>query len=224
MYLVKDLDSKIFDSINEFVENQRNNGMTASTDIHPMDEAGHLQKYGEWNPPNDKRFVSPLPPKVTDEISRDCEICWFPANDEDEEVSKFYDNFKNILTWINGDPTGWYFDVDVIEDIQYTEYGVGQHYDWHVDTNLDDLAKVRKISFILLLGDEFEGGELQLETKMPPSKAIKEKYGDEPRYVTVPLKPGAMVFFHSDIPHRVTPVTSGTRRTLVGWVAGPHFR
>lgn len=225
MFVVKDLSSEFFDSINEFVENQRKNGMPASTTLHPMDERGHIEKYGDWNPPNAKRFINPIPPKITDEISRDCKICWFPTNDDDEEVSKFYDHFKNILNWINGDPTGWNFDIDILEDIQYTEYEVGQYYDWHIDTNEDDLAKVRKISFVLLLGDEFEGGELQLETRIPKSKPVSEKYGDAPRYETVPLKnPGDIVFFHSDIPHRVTPVTSGTRRTLVGWVAGPHFK
>ena len=35
---------------------------------------------------------------------------------------------------------------------------------------------------------------------------------------------GTLVAFPSYVMHRVTPVTSGTRKSLVAWVAGPKFR
>ena len=31
---------------------------------------------------------------------------------------------------------GWNFDICGSEDIQFTEYGVGQYYDWHTDSNI----------------------------------------------------------------------------------------
>lgn len=222
MYLVEELKSEFFNDINNFVEYQRENGMPSSTVIHRMDEVGWIEKTGEWEP-GVMRYTDPIPPK-NDNTTRDCEIRWFPTNSDDEKVTNFYEHFKKIVLWANEEPTGWFFDLDILEDIQYTEYKPGQHYDWHIDTNPEDLQKARKISFIVLLGDEFEGGDLQIETRIPKSKVVEDIHKDAPRYVTVPLKPGSIVFFHSDLPHRVTPVTSGLRRTLVGWAAGPHFK
>tara|TARA_B100001996_G_scaffold165434_1_gene126144 strand:- start:307 stop:1029 length:723 start_codon:yes stop_codon:yes gene_type:complete len=46
---------------------------------------------------------------------------------------------------------------------------------------------------------------------------------DENRYVSFKYKKGIAVFFPSCDWHRVRPVTSGTRRALVGWFAGPPY-
>jgi PKHD-type hydroxylase len=35
---------------------------------------------------------------------------------------------------------------------------------------------------------------------------------------------GTLVAFPSYLLHRVTPITSGTRKSLVAWVSGPVFR
>ena len=35
---------------------------------------------------------------------------------------------------------------------------------------------------------------------------------------------GALIVFPSFVLHRVVPVTSGIRKSLVVWVAGPEFR
>lgn len=222
-YLVEELKEEFFDKVNGYVEEQRNNGMKASTVIHKMDEHGWIEKTGQWEPTGTSKWEEPLYRKDLESL-RDCKVCWFPTNKDDEKTEEFYKLFKGIGLWVNENPTGWFFDLSHIEDIQYTEYTEGQHYDWHIDTNVDDLAKVRKISFVVLLGDEFEGGELQIETRPELSKKEKEKFPNGLRYDTIPLKPGSIVFFHSDLPHRVTPVTSGVRRTLVGWFAGPHFK
>ena len=37
------------------------------------------------------------------------------------------------------------------------------------------------------------------------------------------LKKGAMILFPSFLLHKVSPVTKGTRNSLVGWVRGPNF-
>ena len=69
----------------------------------------------------------------------------------------------------------------------------------------------RKISFSCLLNDpsEFEGGDLTL---MPDSIGYPIK-----------LKQYEICFFPSWMPHKVVPVTKGTRISLVGWVHGPDF-
>ena len=40
----------------------------------------------------------------------------------------------------------------------------------------------------------------------------------------VPMVKGSVLLFPSYILHRVTPIKSGVRRTLVNWISGPHFK
>jgi PKHD-type hydroxylase len=73
-------------------------------------------------------------------------------------------------------------------------------------------SATRKLSLVMQLSDpyEYEGGELQLKTG----------HND----ITIPKQKGLVTIFPSFTLHRVTPLTSGTRRTLVVWVAGPPFK
>lgn len=111
----------------------------------------------------------------------------------------------------------WNFEAEVLEPLQYTHYGVGDKYDWHVDQIIDDEdnENCRKLSFTLLLNDEFEGGNLDIECGSP---------GSPERNKTIDLKKGDIVFFPSYMWHRVTPVTSGERHSLVGWIQGPNWK
>jgi PKHD-type hydroxylase len=96
------------------------------------------------------------------------------------------------------------------EPLQFTEYGSAQHYDWHMDLGKDDLS-IRKLSFVVQLTDpaEYDGGALQLSIGPRPQ--------DMPRGL------GALTVFPAFVMHRVTPVTRGLRRSLVGWIGGPPF-
>ena len=108
----------------------------------------------------------------------------------------------------------WNLNVDLIEPLQDTLYEVGDFYNWHIDEsdwvpNKRPGNRIRKISFIILLNDDFQGGELEFQF-------------DEKRLID--LKKGDIIVFQSDIPHRVRPVTSGKRKSLVGWVQGPAYK
>ena len=114
----------------------------------------------------------------------------------------------------------WNFDIKGIEPIQYGIYCEGGKYDWHVDQGSKILLKggsVRKISMTLFMNNpaEYEGGEFDLELSHPEKK---------PRYETFKLKKGSAIFFQSDVWHRVRPVSSGERKSLVAWYSGPFFR
>jgi PKHD-type hydroxylase len=61
---------------------------------------------------------------------------------------------------------------------------------------------------------EYEGGELDLEFGKP---------NDKPRYTSFKLPKGGLVFFQSDVWHRVCPITSGVRKSLVAWFSGPPY-
>jgi PKHD-type hydroxylase len=46
--------------------------------------------------------------------------------------------------------------------------------------------------------------------------------GPEP--ITAPRKRGTLILFPSFLIHRVTPVNSGVRESMVSWISGPNFR
>ena len=107
---------------------------------------------------------------------------------------------------------GWDYELSDHEHVQYGEYGVGQHYGWHVDNfPLSGAPIERKVSVVCLMTDpsEFEGGELQLR--------LYSEY-------TAPLVKGSVIAFPSILEHRVLPVTKGLRATSVMWLHGPRFR
>ena len=105
----------------------------------------------------------------------------------------------------------WNFNLShAAESLQYTEYPPdGGHYDWHIDCGHHMQAQ-RKVSITVQLNDDYEGGELQLWRGQEPATALKEK--------------GCVVIFPSYMLHRVKPVTSGTRNSLVLWLGGDHYR
>lgn len=108
----------------------------------------------------------------------------------------------------------WNFNLQSLtDDIQYTEYLGDEEgfYDWHLDLGPDELS-LRKVSLVVLLSDpsEYEGGELQLK-----------RGKDE---ISVPNDKGNVILFPSYILHRVTPVTSGLRKSLVLWGGGESLK
>ena len=102
------------------------------------------------------------------------------------------------------------FDLTGLEQgIQFTSYTApGEHYTWHIDKGTGN----RKLSLSLQLSDpkDYKGGNLELLFGGKPVKAERER--------------GMMTFFPSYALHRVTPVTKGTRYSLVCWISGPPFK
>jgi PKHD-type hydroxylase len=121
------------------------------------------------------------------------------------------------------------------ENMQYTQYGPGEFYSWHNDAGIagaykpqavgnrteglandflnENIELVRKLSFVLQLSnpDDYEGGNLQLLDESGKS------------YIT-PRHRGTVIVFDSRCQHRVLPVKSGLRKSIVGWVVGPRFK
>jgi PKHD-type hydroxylase len=106
------------------------------------------------------------------------------------------------------------FDLTEMEDIQFSEYDESYQgmYRNHTDDGFE--AVDRKLSFSLQLSDpaDYDGGELLM---------YRFKL-DNP--LEVPKQRGLLAAFPSWTIHEVTPVTRGTRYTLVGWCHGPRFR
>ena len=96
------------------------------------------------------------------------------------------------------------------DNIQYTTYDQSGKYDWHMDFSAGRLS-LRKVSISVLLNSptEFTGGKFETLTVKAPASAD--------------LHVGDAIMFPSYVTHRVTPVTSGQRRSLVAWICGPPF-
>ena len=95
------------------------------------------------------------------------------------------------------------FDTTNLYDFQFTEYDKGGHFDWHVDST-KEIYSDRYYSCIILLNENYDGGELE----------VKEKY----ETITIQKNTGDLILFPSIYLHRVSPVLEGKRYTLVNWV------
>jgi PKHD-type hydroxylase len=113
------------------------------------------------------------------------------------------------------------------ESLQYTIYNKGQFYEWHTDSSIsshhspasfDETLQppaeyIRKLSIVFQLTDDtqYEGGDLEIQS-------------DEGEIYKAPRTQGSVIIFDSRARHRVTPVTDGIRKSLVGWVMGPRWK
>lgn len=95
-----------------------------------------------------------------------------------------------------------------LEALQLTEYQEGQEYDWHTDSGNGDFS-IRKLSIVVQLTDpkEYTGGELQI-------------LGNK----VTQVEQGTIIIFPSFNAHKVHPVKSGVRNSLVAWASGEPFR
>jgi PKHD-type hydroxylase len=147
--------------------------------------------------------------KKLDDTIRESMISWVPVNSQTTWI------YQNIVDCINTANESYFnYDLTKMEKLQFTRYYGNKKgvYRPHVDTNFGYLPENRKLTFVMQLSDpsEYEGGELRLHLGKDPDIIPKEK--------------GLIVFFPSSTLHECTPVTSGKRCSLVGWVYGPKFK
>ena len=147
---------------------------------------------------------------------RECSVFWI----RDQKV--------NNLIWPYMESAnkgaGFNYDITALEDIQLTRYGKKGFSDWHMDgvgshhttynipNNKFLHGKTRKLSMVILLNSDFEGGHFKIYSSNP-----KEKI-EQPN-----MSAGSIIVFPSFLFHKVTPVTKGTRYSLVSWFVGPPF-
>ena len=135
------------------------------------------------------------------------ETSWFFPQEEYEWI---FSRISNVIVDLNNRFFG--FDLHGLhEGIQFTKYTApGGKYGQHIDSAYG--TEIRKLSFTLQLSDpeDYEGGELCLYNGGPPNVMSKEQ--------------GYVALFPSYVLHEVTPVTRGTRYSLVSWVTGKPFR
>lgn len=96
-------------------------------------------------------------------------------------------------------------EVTGLGDYQFTEYKVGEYFDWHVDST-DFIYRDRFTSMVIQLNDTYEGGMLEIKNTKDELVPIKNKIG-------------TLYIFNSRLYHRVTPVVTGIRYSLVNWIS-----
>lgn len=144
------------------------------------------------------------PEGVLDKKIRSSELFWIHwAN----EFNWLFEKMSSVALRCN---QNWYnFDLSAFgEALQLTRYLAEEegHYEWHEDVGANNMS-LRKLSMVVMLNDDFEGGELEIF----PYEKIK-------------LKKGMIICFPSYKYHKVHSVTKGERWSLVSWVSGPPFR
>jgi PKHD-type hydroxylase len=111
----------------------------------------------------------------------------------------------------------WNFEWFRMEAIQYTEYGLNEFYNYHLDSHVVPTKnnRQRKVSVVVSLNNssEYEGGQFKM--MLDPNRVIEVKE----------LKrKGTVIVFPSNIWHKVEPITKGKRYSLVGWCEGFDFK
>ena len=100
------------------------------------------------------------------------------------------------------------------DSIKYKVYNEGDGQTWHVDAKPleEEDEQVRKISFTVQVSDvdDYEGGNVQM-------------LDEGGQMYNVPRQRGPVIVFDSATQHRVTKVTKGKRKSLVGWALGKSW-
>lgn len=147
------------------------------------------------------------PPKPNHRTST---IRWLDVQNEDADIAETCMRFIN-----RSNRNNFGFDVWKMNEIQFTEYLGEQkgHYDWHHDVFWENDAPYdRKLSIVIQLSDEsdYTGGEFEFFGCPTPGPEWKKR--------------GSVLVFPSFFHHKVHPVTSGHRISLVSWIEGPKWR
>ena len=127
-----------------------------------------------------------------------------------DEIEWLFRRISSIILDLNEN----YFKFDLfglIESLQFTRYDAPEgRYGFHIDKLFN--GPIRKLSIVIQLSEEesYEGGNLELLIAENPGIVNKSQ--------------GYLVTFPSYTLHQVTPVTRGTRYSLVAWVTGPNFK
>lgn len=157
-------------------------------------------------------------PRV-DEAYRVSDVRWLDRDVKQADGlpawTTLFGHLDHYMRWANH--TAFGLDVNFLQDLQFTTYYETRkdHFNWHRDSfwvNPHETGQ-RKLSAIIQLSDpaDYDGGVLELDVDSPPDPAALRRRG-------------TLIVMPAFVWHRVTPVTRGTRHSLVAWMAGPPWR
>jgi PKHD-type hydroxylase len=150
---------------------------------------------------------------------------WHAVRESDIVFSTEQWVYDLVFPYMNhaNENAGWKYNIIAAEDYQVTRYTKGGQYTWHkdglgshhetyTDPNQPLLSgNTRKLSMSIVLNSDFEGGDFEIRGFRDDKDRVSR------------MKGGSIIVFPSFMEHRVTPVTKGTRYSLVVWFVGPPF-
>lgn len=144
----------------------------------------------------------------TDDSIRRSEISYLDYNDDNHWI------FERVYEYINQSniDMGWNFDIDGIESsIEYSVYYDNSgHFNWYCDMLLDNNNNKLIAYLDLSTKEEYKGGDLQINL----GSTISD----------VDSNVGTLTIFPTYLLHRVTPIMSGVKRSLIIRATGKSFR
>lgn len=174
----------------------------ASDEVFTVDELDRIEKLGDAS----KIEAVIGPSHEVNKAHRDSHILWLPPSVETQWV---FEIIEDALYQVN---KHFQLDLKFLQDLQFTEYGASGKFGAHVDEGYGyhkDHRRILSMSLQLSEPEAYEGGELLL-------------YPSSLTPVRTPKRRGLVSFFRSHVLHEVTPVTQGTRKSLVAWATGPR--
>jgi PKHD-type hydroxylase len=142
-------------------------------------------------------------------------VRWLPPTDK-----RFLMLYKSLdLLFQEANRIAFGFSVTGFREVQLAEYSERDSgtYGWHHDTEWTSKHLIRrKLSMAVQLSssEDYSGGDLEFR---------EDQCGETPDPQEL-RKQGTIIVFPAFLEHRVTPVTAGTRRSLVTWLEGPYFQ
>jgi predicted 2-oxoglutarate/Fe(II)-dependent dioxygenase YbiX len=104
----------------------------------------------------------------------------------------------------------WKYHITHSNQAEFLMYDVKGKYETHVDTFHAHSNEIRKLTVLVFLNDDFEGGKFYIANNS------QRLYPEQ--------KKGTILVFPSFMPHGVEPVTKGVRCSVVTWMVGPYFK
>jgi PKHD-type hydroxylase len=169
------------------------------TGIFSADECRHIMGLSQNRPPRTGAMLYARP------NIRKSTIAWIDIQEDSRWLyEKVWTTFEAVNRWFKFDLFG------LVDEIQFAKYGVGDGFGWHLDAG-GGQTSTRKLSMSVQLCDdhEYAGGDLEFCacSQLDPRR-----------------RRGTIIVFPSFLAHHVTPVTRGTRYSLVAWAHGPPFK
>ena len=141
---------------------------------------------------------------AADSGNRELDVSYANVTSRDYLMKRVWDGFARYLTELN---FPWYSTWAGYSGIRFNKYSedrlMAEHCD-HIHSMFDGTTKgIPIMSFVGVLNDDYEGGELQLDL----NGEIKN----------VKLSAGSSITYRTGIPHCVNEVTKGNRDVAVFW-------
>jgi predicted 2-oxoglutarate/Fe(II)-dependent dioxygenase YbiX len=93
-------------------------------------------------------------------------------------------------------------DLTVDSTFEFIQYSKDDHFEWHNDVRLNN-PKTETISAIILLNNNFKGGDLLYRENLKITKSN--------------INVGSLIIFPSKLQHKVNKITEGFRYSLCCW-------